>query len=183
MRRTIQVIAAMAVLAGLVGCDHATKLVARQKLDHAPAIVLIGGVLDLRYTENNDSAFGTLRWIEPETRRTILLIAAALGVLLIGVLLVRSRSPLEQTGLVLYLAGALGNGLDRAFRGVVVDFIHLHHWPIFNVADILIVVGAGLFVLHHLRGGAWREPPRESSGEPGSGGEEIESGSHEPGLA
>ena len=48
----------------------------------------------------------------------------------------------------LLLAGALGNLSDRLFRGYVVDFIHLHHWPIFNVADICIVVGALLFALH-----------------------------------
>ncbi len=174
MRRAIQVLAAMAVLAGLVGCDHATKALAKQHLDHAPAIVLVGGVLDLRYAENNDSAFGTLRWIQPETRRAVLLVAAALGVLLIGGLLLRSRHPVERAGLLLYLAGALGNGLDRALRGVVVDFIHLHHWPIFNVADILICVGAGLFVLYHL----WLAP-RPDQPDGGGGG----SGGEEPGLA
>ena len=51
---------------------------------------------------------------------------------------------LEPLAYTLILAGALGNVADRVVRGYVVDFIHLHHWPIFNVADVAIVVGAAL---------------------------------------
>jgi Signal peptidase (SPase) II len=46
--------------------------------------------------------------------------------------------------------GALGNYLDRVFRGYVVDFIHVPHWPVFNVADIAVSVGIGLLVSTHL---------------------------------
>ena len=57
--------------------------------------------------------------------------------------------------LALLLAGIAGNGYDRAFRGCVVDFIHVHwynvwHYPIFNVADIAICCGVGLMVLSNL---------------------------------
>jgi signal peptidase II len=48
--------------------------------------------------------------------------------------------------MVLMLAGALGNYLDRLFRGYVVDFIHVPHWPVFNVADIYVTVGAVVLV-------------------------------------
>jgi len=51
-----------------------------------------------------------------------------------------------RLGLVLILAGALGNLGDRLFRGYVVDFIHVSHWPVFNVADICVSVGAALLL-------------------------------------
>ena len=54
--------------------------------------------------------------------------------------------------MVLVLAGAVGNMLDRVFRGYVVDFFEFtfFSWPVFNVADIAICIGVGLFVLSTL---------------------------------
>jgi signal peptidase II len=45
------------------------------------------------------------------------------------------------------VAGAIGNVLDRAARGHVIDFIHVRFWPVFNVADVLVVVGVGVLLL------------------------------------
>jgi signal peptidase II len=53
----------------------------------------------------------------------------------------------EHAGFALVCAGAMGNGLDRLMRGHVIDFIHVHFGPVFNVADVLIVVGIALLVL------------------------------------
>lgn len=71
----------------------------------------------------------------------------------------RTRAGLGAVALGLVLGGAVGNLLDRAFRGDggflsggVVDFIDLQWWPIFNVADAAVVVGAILLVAHGLRG-------------------------------
>lgn len=74
------------------------------------------------------------------------------------------RKPLPRLELVAYamvLGGALGNGLDRALRGYVVDFLDFHargwHWPAFNVADMGIVCGAVLVVFeswHHRPAGS-----------------------------
>lgn len=56
----------------------------------------------------------------------------------------------ERWGYAAVLGGAVGNGLDRAFRGYVVDFLDFYagawHWPAFNVADIGIVCGAALLI-------------------------------------
>lgn len=56
----------------------------------------------------------------------------------------------EQLAYAFIMGGALGNGVDRALRGYVVDFLDFHaagwHWPAFNVADIAIVCGAALLV-------------------------------------
>jgi signal peptidase II len=56
-----------------------------------------------------------------------------------------------RVGLGLVIGGALGNLLDRARFGYVVDFIELPYWPIFNLADACIVVGGGLLALRALR--------------------------------
>jgi signal peptidase II len=89
-----------------------------------------------------------------------------IGVLVLGVvgLLLwqgrQSRSALGSVALGLVLGGAIGNLIDRAFRGDdgflsggVVDFVDLQWWPIFNVADAAVVVGALLLVLQVVRGG------------------------------
>ena len=60
--------------------------------------------------------------------------------------------------------GVAGNLLDRVIRGNVIDFIRLHGWPVFNVADVALVVGAGLLMIGALRtrpGGA--APPPASA--------------------
>ena len=49
-----------------------------------------------------------------------------------------------QTGGTLVLAGAFGNLYDRLFFRYVTDFLYVHHWPVFNVADSCITVGACL---------------------------------------
>jgi signal peptidase II len=65
--------------------------------------------------------------------------------------LARAATPIAAAGLGLIIGGALGNALDRALHGAVVDFMHLHwgawSWYIFNVADIAIVAGV-LFMLY-----------------------------------
>jgi len=136
-------------LSFLVGCDHATKGIAKLELDGGSVRELIGGLLDFRYVENTDIAFNLLRWV-PETVRTpILLVFGAIVLVVLGLLLLRASggSRLQRLALVLVTAGAIGNFLDRAIRGYVVDFVHVHHWPVFNVADIYITVGYAVLAL------------------------------------
>jgi signal peptidase II len=151
----------LSVVALLVGCDHGTKHLARKHLRGEPAVELIGGVLDLRYTENPEAAFGALRWARPSVRGPALTAFRGLLSLVILVVLLRRRGlGLDRFGLALVLAGALGNLADGLLRGYVVDFIHVHYWPVFNVADICIAVGVGLLLL----AGRRRETPRPAGG-------------------
>jgi signal peptidase II len=132
----------------LVGCDHVTKHVAKAELDHGPPHGLIAGILELNYTENTDSGFGLLRWVSPAIRRPFLTAVQLVGGLAMFMVCMRKRlSALARMALLLLAAGALGNGLDRLARGYVIDFIHLTHWPVFNVADIYITVGAVMLTL------------------------------------
>jgi len=127
----------------LVGCDHASKGVAKAELEAGGAHHLILGLLDLRYVENTDIAFNLLRWVPESIRFPALLITGAVSVVGLCVLLLRAnlKFKLPMVALVLVTAGAIGNYLDRVVRGYVVDFIHVPHWPVFNVADAYVTVG------------------------------------------
>lgn len=128
----------------LVGCDHVTKEVAVQQLQSDPR-VLLGGLLQFTYAENHDMAFGLLsNWLGAVERLWLLtgakLIAVAGGLYFLAFQR-ESASLLQKFSVALITAGAAGNLIDRVSRGFVVDFIRIPHWPVFNIADIVIVVG------------------------------------------
>jgi signal peptidase II len=142
--RFVMVVAAVL----LVGCDHGSKLIAKGGLEHRAPHGLLPGIFDLDYVENRDTGFGLLRAV-PERIRTPLLtsvqLLSGLAFLVIG--LRRNTRTATRICLLLISAGAIGNGLDRLARGYVVDFLHIHHWPVFNLADIYITAGAILLVI------------------------------------
>jgi signal peptidase II len=147
MRATASRVAVLAWLTLLVGCDHVTKVAAKAELEGQHPRDLVRGVLDLQYAENRDVAFNLLRWMQVGIRTPVLVVGGAFAVL--GLALVLLRLPQDdivskRVALLLITAGALGNYLDRVARGYVIDFVHLHHWPVFNVADAYVLVGAVL---------------------------------------
>lgn len=144
-RRASYLLFALMVV-GLVGCDHATKHIAQSELRGRPPATLIANVLELRYTENRDVGFSLLRRVPEPVRKPIIFGFGAVGLSFLGLLWWRRRQApwQEHAAYAVLLAGALGNLTDRLFRGYVVDFVYLHHWPVFNVADAYLVVGVGL---------------------------------------
>jgi signal peptidase II len=135
-------------------------------------VELWDGILGLTYSRNHDVAFNLLRWLPADARTATALLAGlvATGLLLLFWWQRRHASLLEHGAFALVLSGAAGNLIDRSVRGYVVDFIHLSHWPVFNVADALIVAGAVLLLGSAARRSS--EPPSpaglaaESSGPP-----------------
>lgn len=150
----------------LVGCDHATKGVAKAELEGGSARELIRGVVDFHYVENTDIAFNLLRWVPEHIRFPALLVFGAVAVLGMALLLLQGRGELRlpRFALVLVTAGAIGNYLDRVVRGYVVDFVHVHHWPVFNVADVYITVGYALLAWAFFVGRRTRTPAEQTSG-------------------
>lgn len=126
-----------AVAAVVVITDQVTKTWAVHRLQHGP--VHLVWKLDLELEFNSGSAFSLARGWAP--------ILAAVTVVVVVLLLAsvrRVRSDLLAVSIGLVVGGALGNLADRVLRshhGAVVDFIALHFWPTFNVADTAIVVG------------------------------------------
>jgi len=137
----------MTGLAAAVGvADQISKTVEQKDLASGPYHVL--GPLDLELTYNKGAAFGLGAGIAP----IILVVGAALIVVVLGFgRPIRSRLATVASGML--VGGALSNLGDRLFRpngGAVIDWIHLSHWPTFNVADSGIVVGVALLVLANL---------------------------------
>jgi signal peptidase II len=137
---------AAAVLVG----DRLSKVWATGSLQGRAPIKLIPGVLDLSFTTNRGGAFGLFggaSWL-----------FFGATILVCAVIVYASFSLPGKTaaaGLGMVLGGAAGNLTDRlvngaALSGRVVDFIHLHAWPVFNVADSAIVVGAATVVVASL---------------------------------
>jgi signal peptidase II len=144
-----QLVLLVTLITSVVGCDHATKYLAKDRLDGQPAISLIAGVLDLRYTENRDVGFSLLRWVPPRIRAPLVIVLPLLTTPILLIFWARNRRALlrsEHAGFAMIIAGGLGNLVDRLVRGYVIDFIHLRHWPVFNVADMAVVAGAALLL-------------------------------------
>jgi signal peptidase II len=141
-----------AVAAGVFVVDRVTKAWVEHSLAGRPPVRLIPGVLSLTYTTNSGGAFGLGRsapWLFAGA--TIVVTAV------IVVFSVRPMRPGVAVGLGLILGGALGNLADRAlngpgFGGSVTDFIDFQVWPIFNLADSAIVIGALLLAFASLDG-------------------------------
>ncbi len=132
-----------------VGCDHLSKNVATALLVDRPPVPVIPGLFELRYMENRDLAFSFLQSFDHEYKALALSVVALTALVLVLVVWWRRRhaSLVEQTGFALIVGGAIGNCLDRLGNGYVVDFLHVRWWPIFNVADVAVVVGVGLLLL------------------------------------
>ena len=154
MRRRFLAFLAIVLALGLFGCDHASKDLAQHHLQSGSALSLVPGVVELRYTENHDTAFSLSRALSSPNKASILTALAVLGIAFaVGVWWKKRKTatPLEHAGFAAIVGGALGNGMDRLIRGYVVDFIHVSHWPVFNVADIAVSVGVGLLLLAEIQ--------------------------------
>ncbi len=137
--------------------DIVTKITVVATLAHRPPVRVLGSFLQLTLTRNPGAAFSlgaSFGWAA-----TVAYSAIAIGVI---VLILRTsrriRSAAWAVTLGLLLGGATGNLTDRIFRspgpfrGWVVDWIQLPHWPVFNLADSAIVCGGVLAVLLSARG-------------------------------
>jgi signal peptidase II len=133
-RGLLLIVIALAV----IGLDQLTKYLVRAHMELGESIPR-EGIFRLTYTTNTGGAFGILA-----NQAFLLALVAIIG---IAVFLVYLRYiPLESTllrvGLGLAFGGAIGNLLDRLrLEGRVTDFIDIGAWPVFNVADMSIVVG------------------------------------------
>lgn len=139
------------VAAAAIAVDQATKIWAVAALDDR-SIHIFGEVLQLRLTRNTGAAFSSLQGLGP------LIGVAAVGVVgLIFVLIHHVPRRFEVVGLGLVLGGAVGNLLDRIFRGTgfldgaVVDWISPSFFPTFNGADSAITIGVAVLILGALR--------------------------------
>jgi signal peptidase II len=154
------------LLVASIGCDQVTKRLASALLERGVIHSWLGDTVRLQYAENR-GAFLSLGAFLPESARfwvfvvgVGLLLAAMLGVALVGAAL----APLEVAGLACFVGGGFSNWIDRVVNdGRVVDFMNLGigrlRTGVFNVADVVLMVGVGLMLLH-----GWRRKPEATPG-------------------
>jgi signal peptidase II len=139
------------VFAVTVGCDQTSKHIARNRLSQRGSITLPGGVGELRLANNPGSFLGLGTAFSPSLRRAVFTVGVGTGLMILFAWLVgRARlNWLPFLGLALAMAGGISNLLDRITQqGDVTDFIFIQvgplHTGVFNVADILIVLGLAM---------------------------------------
>ncbi|MCM8801475.1 MAG: signal peptidase II [Candidatus Omnitrophica bacterium] len=120
--------------------DQLTKFIAQKTLLVNQSIPVIKGIFHLTLIYNRGGAFGIFKG------QAILFISmgivASIFILLNLKKVKHKRISLYSLSLGFILAGALGNLLDRLFLGYVVDFLDFRIWPVFNLADSSITIGA-----------------------------------------
>jgi len=154
----------------LVVADQITKALVRARLDVAHSHTVIPGFFSLRHAKNTGAAWGIFGDL-PDGLRVPFFVVVSTGTSLL-LLWYFIKVPLSERmlrwSLVSILAGAIGNLIDRAVFHEVTDFLDVYvskgalynllvhklgwspHWPTFNVADICISVGVGMFIFYSM---------------------------------
>ena len=130
--------------------DQASKYAAVKYLKHQRPIEVIENFIQLTYVENRGAAFGIL-----QGKRLLFLIITIVVILIISFYLIRyynQFNPLTRISLAMLIGGAVGNLIDRARFGFVVDFISIklvnrYDFPVFNIADICVVIST-IFIVY-----------------------------------
>jgi len=162
-----------AVAAGALLLDQLSKALVEHTLSGRPVRV-IPGVLSLTYTTNSGGAFGfgeSAPWL-----------FAGATIVVSAVIVVASTRPMRPwiaVSLGLILGGALGNLADRLANGPgvsgrVTDFIDLQIWPIFNLADTAIVIGAVILAVASFDGADEHAEPSDAPGSAATGSNSAE---------
>lgn len=127
-------------LAGLVvALDQLSKFIVRKMIPIGTTIPVIDNVLHLTNIRNTGAAFGLL----PTHQAVFILATGTVICVILGLVATgRPHRAVFQLALGLDLGGALGNLIDRVVQGRVTDFLDVRIWPVFNVADSALVVGA-----------------------------------------
>ena len=127
--------------------DQLTKVYFTKALPLGGSLPVVKGVFHLTLVHNRGAAFGILKNQVP-----VFIFTSLLAIILIFVNFRKNRQKsLYRIALSLILGGALGNLADRLLFGYVIDFLDFRVWPVFNVADSAITVGATLLALAMLK--------------------------------
>lgn len=124
--------------------DRLTKYFFCSNLSHGRSIKVIPGIFHLTLVFNTGSAFGLFKdWTAFFIMTSIIVIA----LIFFHCLRYRHKDIFLILSLGLILGGAVGNLIDRILFGYVIDFFDFRVWPVFNIADSSITIGAALLVL------------------------------------
>ncbi|MDD5073150.1 MAG: signal peptidase II [Candidatus Omnitrophica bacterium] len=135
------------IAASVVIIDQVTKAIAVAKLTSVGSLPAIGTIVSFTLVKNTGAAFGLFRY------QTVVLVVISVIAIAFTIFYLAKKKPALYLPFSLILGGAAGNLIDRLHPGgYVIDFIDLHFWPVFNVADSCITIGAVLLFVIILRG-------------------------------
>ncbi|MCL4813638.1 MAG: signal peptidase II [Vicinamibacteraceae bacterium] len=147
------------LLAGIVlivAVDQFTKWLVERSLALHQSVEVVPGLLNLTHVRNTGAAFGVLNAADFPYKPVVVACVAVLALAAIAYYAAKfgQDTALGRTAMMLVLGGAVGNLVDRALRGYVVDFVDAYwrgwHFWAFNVADAAITVGAIFLILDTL---------------------------------
>lgn len=148
----------------IVIADQITKVLVRRALELHDSLTVIPGLLDFTHVRNTGAAFGILNSADFSFKPLLMMLIAFGALIAIGMYAVRlgAHERVARTGLALILGGAIGNLIDRARYGYVLDFVDVYyksvHFWAFNVADASITIGAILVLFEVLLQGDRHAP-------------------------
>jgi signal peptidase II len=153
---------------GTIGCDRITKRAASAYLAGTPDRSFLSDTIRVGYIENTGGFLSLGADLPPIARNAVFTVATGIALMaLLGLTLTGKYTGSAELGLVLFIAGGASNWIDRVLRGSVVDFLNMGIGPlrtgVFNIADVAIMLGVGLFVLGEL---GWN---RKSGNRPAAG--------------
>ena len=134
----------------LVALDQLFKFLATQYLSVIAPVTVIPNFLGLNYLHNYGAGFSIL---SGKVNFLIIITSVALVAVALAILMNKFDTKFEEFCFVLILAGGVGNLIDRALNGYVVDYLEFLfiEFPVFNFADILICCGVGLYMIYTIK--------------------------------
>jgi signal peptidase II len=126
--------------------DRLTKSLVRANIPYGTEVSVLGHLVGITNVRNSGAAFG----VAPAGAGFFLIGAVLVAV---GLLIYVARNPgtLQSDAVLgLIMGGTIGNGYDRIMFGTVTDFVNVHFWPVFNVADSAISIGVVLLLAGYL---------------------------------
>ena len=137
------------VALGAIAIDQMTKRIVVWKMHLYESVTVIPHVLSFTYITNDGAAWGIL-----DDHRWVFMVLSVVGIIAFSLYLFGKREGNRwiDLGLAFVIGGGVGNMIDRVARGYVVDMfdLQLFRYPIFNLADCFVVVGAILGAVYYL---------------------------------
>ncbi len=151
LRSQFDIFLSLITVTTIVFTDRVTKIFFSEFLSLGESLPILRNVLHMTLVHNTGIAFGLFK-----NQGVVFIIIPVIAVILLifNIYYFRNQKNLSRTYIVafsLILGGAIGNLIDRIYFGYVVDFIDLRIWPVFNIADSAITIGAVVILLKCIR--------------------------------
>jgi signal peptidase II len=130
------------VAAAVFVLDRITKAIVAAQIPFGTEVPVVGHLVGLTNVRNSGAAFG----FAPAGATFFLIASVAVSAGLVVYVARNPGSVWTDATLGLILGGTLGNAFDRVVYGTVTDFVNVHFWPVFNVADSAISIGVVLLI-------------------------------------